>query len=67
MLEKVRGKRVVKDELARKKRRMADVAPHKPVGISFGGDWTARTQSAAMFEWSDDDEALVAPPPSTKA
>ena len=41
--EKVRGKRVVKDELARKKRRMADVAPHKPGGISLGGGQTART------------------------
>ena len=29
--EKVRGKRAVKDELARKKRRIADVAPRKPM------------------------------------
>ena len=46
---------------------MADVAPRKPVGISLGGDWTARIESAAISEWLDDDGALVAPPPSTKA
>ena len=35
--EKVRGKRAVIDEPARKKRRTADVAPRKPDGISLGG------------------------------
>ena len=45
---------------------MVDVAPRKPVRISFGGDRTTRTQSAVISEWSDDDEALVAPPLSTK-
>jgi len=61
------GKRAAKDELAQKKRRAADVAPCKPIDISLGGDRTARTQSAAIFEWSDDDRAPIAPPPSTKA
>ena len=42
------------------------VAPHKTGNISLGGDQTTRTQSVAMFEWSDDDGALVAPPPSTE-
>ena len=44
-----------------------DVAPRKPGGISLGGDRTARMQSTAISEWSDDDEAPVAPPPSTGA
>ena len=66
-MEKVQGKRAAKDEPARKKRRMVNVALRKPVGISFGGDRAARTQSTAMSEWSDDDEMPVAPPPSTKA
>ena len=48
-------------------RRTADVAPRKPGGISLGGDLAARMQSAAIFEWSDNDEAPIAPPPSTKA
>ena len=65
--EKVRGKRAAKDKPARKKRRTADVAPRKPGDISLGDDQTARTQSAAMSEWSDDDGALVAPPLSNKA
>ena len=42
------------------------VAPRKLGGISLGGNQTTRMQSAAMFEWSDDDGALVAPPPSTE-
>ena len=67
MSEKVQGKRVAIDELSRKKRKMAGVASRKPGGISLGGDQTTRTQSAAMSEWSDDDGALVAPPPSTEA
>ena len=44
-----------------------DVAPRKPGDISLGGSQTALTQSAAVFEWSDDDVAPVAPPLSTKA
>ena len=65
--EKVRGKRAAKDEPTQKKMRMVDVAPRKPGGISLGGDRTTQTQSAAMSEWSDNDEAPVAPPPSTRA
>ena len=65
--EKVRGKRAAQDEPARKKRKMAGVAPRKPGGISLGDDQTIRTQSAAMSEWSDDDGALVAPLSSTEA
>ena len=38
MLEKVWGKRAAADEPARKKRKTADAAPHKPSGISLGGD-----------------------------
>ena len=67
VLEKVRGKRAVVDELARKKRKTMGVVTHKPGGISLGGDQTTRMRSTAMFKWSDDDEVLVAPPPSTKA
>ena len=54
------------DEPARKKRKMAGAAPLKPGGISLGGDRTTQMRSAAMSEWSDDDGAPVAPPPSTK-
>ena len=43
------------------------VAPRKPGGISLGDDQATRTQSAAMSEWSDDNGAPVAPPPSTEA
>ena len=64
--EKVQGKRAAKNESARKKRRTTDVAPRKPGFISLGGGQTARTQSAVVSEWLDNDEALVAPPPSTK-
>ena len=46
---------------------MAGAAPYKLDDISLGGDRTTQTQSAAMSEWSDDDGALVAPRPSTKA
>ena len=53
--EKVWGKRAVIDEPARKKRRTTDVALRRPGVISLGGDRTARTQSAAISEWSDDD------------
>ena len=55
------------DELAWKKGKMADSAPLKSGGISLGGDQTTRTRSTMMFEWPDDDEVLVAPPPSIKA
>ena len=66
-MEKVWGKRAANDELARKKRRTADVAPYKPGGISLGGDQTTWMRSMAIYEWLGDDEAPVAPPPSTKA
>ena len=46
--EKVQGKRAVKDESVRKKRRTVDVAPRKLVGISFGGGQTTWTQSAVI-------------------
>ena len=62
VLEKVWGKRAAQDELARKKMRTMDVAPRRSGGISLDGDRTARTQSAAMSEWSDNDEAPVALP-----
>ena len=65
--EKVQGKRVAIDELARKKRKTAGAAPRKSGGISIGGDPTTRTQSVAMSEWSDDDGAPTAPPLSNKA
>ena len=67
MLEKVRGKRAAADKLARKKRKMAGTAPLKLGSISLSGDETTQTWSAAMSEWSNDDEVPVAPPPSTKA
>ena len=67
MSEKVWGKRAAADELAWKKRKMVGAAPLKPGDISLGGDHTTQTRSTAMFEWSDDDEVPVAPPPSTKA
>ena len=65
--EKVRGKRVAADEPVQKKRKTTSAAPLKRGGISLGSDWTTRTWSAAMSEWSDDNEVPVAPPPSTKA
>ena len=65
-MEKVRGKRVAIDEPARKKRKTAGVIPRKPGGISLGGDQTTQKRSAAMSEWSDDDGAPIAPPPSTR-
>ena len=42
-------------------------APLKPDDISLGSDHTTRTRRTAVFEWSDDNEILVAPPPSTEA
>jgi len=56
----------VADEPAQKKRKTAGVVPHKPGGISLGGDQTTRTRRATVIEWSDDDENLVAPPPSVQ-
>jgi len=67
VLEKVQGKRAATDELAHKKRKTAGAAPHKPGGISLGGDQTTQAQSVAMSEWLDDNGALVAPPPNTEA
>ena len=67
MLKKIRGKRAAADEPTRKKRKMADATPCKPGDISLGGDQTTQKQSTAMSEWSDDDGAPVAPPPSTEA
>jgi len=64
--EKIRGKRPAEDELAQKKRKTAAAAPLKPVGISLGDDQTNRTRRTAVFDWSDDDEVLTAPPPSMK-
>ena len=46
---------------------MATIAPLKLGGISLGGDQTTRTRRTVVFEWSDDDEILVAPSPSTEA
>ena len=54
------------DEPAQKKRKTAATAPRKPGGISLGDDNTNRTRRTAVFDWSDDDEVLMAPPPSTK-
>ena len=55
------------DELAQKNKKTAGATPLKPGSISLGGDRTTRMRSTVMFEWSDDDEVPVAPPPSTKA
>ena len=41
-------------------------APIKPGGISLGDDQTTRTRRTAVFDWSNDDEVSMAPPPSTK-
>ena len=46
---------------------MVDVAPRKLGSISLVGDRATQMQSTAISEWSDDDEAIVAPPSSTKA
>ena len=61
MSEKSWGKWAAVDEPAQKKRRTAAAAPCKPGGISLGGDQTTRPRRAAVIEWSDDDENLVAP------
>ena len=65
--EKVQGKRAAADEPSWKKRKMAAVGPLKPGGISLGGNQTTRQRRTAVLEWSDNDETLVAPPPSTEA
>ena len=67
MSEKIWGKRAAVDKPTQKKRKMASAAPLKSGGISLGGDQTTWTRRTVVFEWSDDDEVLVAPPPSTKA
>jgi len=67
VLEKVRGKRAVTNELAHKKRKTVDAAPRKLGGISLGSSQTTRTQSAAMSKGLNNDGALVAPPPSAEA
>ena len=64
--EKTPGKRAVTDKPAPKKRKMTATAPRKPGGISLGDDQTTRTRRTAVFDWSDDDEVLTAPPPSMK-
>ena len=64
--DKVWGKRAATDELARKKRKTAGVAPRKPGDISLGDDQTTRMRRIVVFDWSDDDEVPMAPPPSTK-
>ena len=46
--EKVRGKRAMVDEPARKKRKTVGAVPRKPGGSSLGDDQTARTRSVAM-------------------
>ena len=63
--EKIQGKRLVEDELAQKKRKTAAAAPRKPGGISLGDDQTNRPRRTMVFDWSDDDEVLTAPPLST--
>ena len=65
--KKVRGKRAMADEPVRKKRKTVAASPLKPGGILLGGDQTTQQWRTTMLEWSDDDETLVAPLPSTKA
>ena len=66
MSEKIWGKRAAADEMAQKKRKIAGAASLKPGGISLGDDQTTRTRRTAVFDCSDNDEVLMAPPPSTK-
>ena len=66
MPTKNKGKRPAEDELAQKKRKTAATAPRKPGGISLDDDQTNQTQRTTVFDWSDDDEILMNPPPSTK-
>ena len=63
---KTRGKRLVEDEPAQKKRKTAATAPRKLGGISLDDDQTNRTRRTAVFDWPDDDEILTNPPSSTK-
>ena len=63
---KNKGKRPAEDEPAQKKRKIVATAPRKPSGISLDDDQTNRTRRTAVFDWSDDDEILTNPPPSTK-
>ena len=63
---KTRGKRPAEDEPAHKKRKIAATAPRKPGGISLDDDQTNRTQRTVVFDWSNDDEILMNPPPSMK-
>ena len=63
---KNKGKRPVEDEPAQKKRKTAATAPRKPGGISLDDDQTNRTRRTTVFDWSNDDEILMNPLPSTK-
>ena len=63
---KTRGKRLAEDEPAQKKRKTAATAPRKPGGISLDDDQTNQTRRTVVFDWSDDDEILMNPLPSTK-
>ena len=45
---------------------MAAAAPRKLGDISLGSDQTTQTRRSVVIEWSDDDENLVAPPPSVQ-
>ena len=65
MSEKIQGKRAATNELAQKKRETASAAPLKLSDISLGGNQTTQPRRTVVLEWSDDDEDLVAPPPST--
>ena len=46
---------------------MVGTTPLKLSNISLGDDQTTWTRRNMVFEWSDDDEVSVAPPPSTEA
>ena len=50
VLEKARGKRVVADEPAQKRRKMVSAAPLKPGGISLSDDQTTRMRRTAVFD-----------------
>ena len=64
--EKIHGKRPAVDEPARKRRKTADTASYKPGGISLGDDQATRPRRTTVLEWSNDDEDLIARPPSMK-
>ena len=61
--EKIQGKRPAEDEPAQKKRKIGAAAPYKPGDISLGDDQTNQTRRNTVFDWSDDDKVLTAPPP----